>query len=156
MLSPKQICNHWKFFSRDVAAALNTLELLVAEKAIVAAESADAIHSAVALPVDDILNDAVNVMQQSLGQDPEVVQRLQKILRNARYIKKVIQNVGRNMAPGEALPKADYFEQRPHLNNRRVLVVDAEGRCKNRGTRFVRPIWLHCRKQLTTVWKLLR
>ena len=38
------------------------LELLVAEKASTAAESIEAIHGAVALPVDDILNDAVNVM----------------------------------------------------------------------------------------------
>ncbi|MFM8577627.1 MAG: GAF domain-containing protein [Planctomycetaceae bacterium] len=51
-----------EIFSRDVAAALNTLELLVAEKASTAAESVEAIHGAVALPVDDILNDAVSVM----------------------------------------------------------------------------------------------
>ena len=54
-----------EIFSRDVAAALNTLELLVAEKASTAAESIEAIHGAVALPVDDILNDAVGVMAVS-------------------------------------------------------------------------------------------
>ena len=53
-----------EIFSRDVAAALNTLELLVAEKGITAAESVEAIHSAVALPVDEILNEAVNVMER--------------------------------------------------------------------------------------------
>ena len=52
-----------EIFGRDVAAALNTLELLVAEKANAAAESVEAIHSAVALPIDEILNDAVNVME---------------------------------------------------------------------------------------------
>ena len=40
-----------EIFCRDVASALNTLELLVAEKATTAAESVEAIHSAVALPV---------------------------------------------------------------------------------------------------------
>ena len=40
------------------------LELLVAEKASTAAESIEAIHGAVALPVDDILNDAVGVMEK--------------------------------------------------------------------------------------------
>ncbi|MEO1990861.1 MAG: GAF domain-containing protein, partial [Pirellulales bacterium] len=58
-----------EIFSRDVAAALNTLELLVVEKATTAAESIEAIHGAVALPVDDILNDAVGVMEKYIGHD---------------------------------------------------------------------------------------
>ena len=68
-----------EIFSRDVAAALNTLELLVAEKASTAAESVEAIHIAVALPVDDILNDAVNIMERYIGHEPEVTERLQHI-----------------------------------------------------------------------------
>ncbi|MGD9127964.1 MAG: GAF domain-containing protein, partial [Planctomycetia bacterium] len=51
-----------EIFTRDVAVALNTFELLVAEKAVTATESVEAIHSAVALPVDEILNEAVNLM----------------------------------------------------------------------------------------------
>ncbi|NCX99864.1 MAG: GAF domain-containing protein, partial [Planctomycetia bacterium] len=64
-----------EIFSNDVAAALNTLELLVAEKASTAAESIEAIHGAVALPVDDILNDAVGVMEKYIGHDADVVAR---------------------------------------------------------------------------------
>ena len=94
-----------EIFSRDVAAALNTLELLVAEKAGTAAASVEAIHSAVALPVDEILNDAVNVMERYIGHEPEVVERLQRILRNARDIKQVIQKVGQKMAPAQAHPQ---------------------------------------------------
>ena len=60
-----------------MAGALNTLELLAAEKATTAAESVEAIHSAVALPVDEILNDAVNIMERYIGHEPEVVERLQ-------------------------------------------------------------------------------
>ena len=67
-----------EIFCRDVAAALNTLELLAAEKVTTAAESVEAIHSAVALPVDEILNDAVNVMERYIGHEPEVVERLQR------------------------------------------------------------------------------
>ena len=65
-----------EIFARDVAVALNTLELLAAEKASTAAASVEAIHSAVALPVDDILNDAVNVMERYIGHEPAVVERL--------------------------------------------------------------------------------
>ena len=66
-------------FGRDVAAALGTLELLVAEKATTAAESVEAIHTAVALPIDDILNETVNVMECYIGHEPEVVARLESI-----------------------------------------------------------------------------
>jgi two-component system, sensor histidine kinase SagS len=115
-----------EIFARDVAMALNTLELLAAEKASTAAASVEAIHSAVALPVDDILNDAVNVMERYIGHQPDVVERLQQILRNARDIKQVIQKVGQSMAPTEAQPSAVRVEPRPLLVGRRVLVIDAD------------------------------
>jgi CheY-like chemotaxis protein/PAS domain-containing protein len=115
-----------EIFSRDVAAALNTLELLVAEKASTAAESVEAIHSAVALPVDDILNDAVNIMERYIGHEPEVTERLQHILRNARDIKQVIQKVGQKMAPSQAHPQGLQVSDRPLLRGLQVLVADAD------------------------------
>ncbi|NOY42085.1 MAG: response regulator [Planctomycetes bacterium] len=115
-----------EIFARNVAVALNTLELLVAEKASTAAASVEAIHSAVALPVDDILNDAVNVMERYIGHEPEVVERLQSILRNARDIKRVIQKVGQKMTPTQAQPSSVVAESRPLLAGKRILVVDAD------------------------------
>ena len=115
-----------EIFSRDVALALNTLELLAVQKASSAQESVEAIHSAVALPVDDILIDAVNVMERYIGHEPEVVERLQRILRHARDIKQVIQKVGQSMAPVQALPAGRQIEKRPALKSRRILVVDAD------------------------------
>ena len=114
-----------EIFTRDVAVALNTLELLVAEKASTAAASVEAIHSAVALPVDEILNDAVNVMERYIGHEPEVVDRLQRILRNARDIKQVIQMVGQKMAPTQAMPSLPQ-EERPGLRGRHLLLVDED------------------------------
>jgi len=114
-----------EIFTRDVAAAPNTLELLVAEKASTAAASAEAIHSAVALPVDEILLDAVNVMEKYIGHEPEVVERLQRILQNARDIKQVIQKVGQKMTPAQAHPQPPET-QRPALVGRRVLLVDED------------------------------
>jgi CheY-like chemotaxis protein len=115
-----------EIFSRDVAVALNTLELLAAEKFGAAAESIEAIHSAVALPVDEILNDAVNVMERYIGHEPEVVERLQGILRNARDIKQVIQKIGQKMAPAQAHPQVTETEQKTLLHGRRILVIDAD------------------------------
>jgi CheY-like chemotaxis protein len=115
-----------EIFSRDVAAALNTLELLVAEKASTAAESIEAIHGAVALPVDDILNDAVSVMERYIGHNADVVERLQRILRNARDIKQVIQKVGEQMTPSSAHSQRRQANRHPALSGRRVLVADAD------------------------------
>jgi len=113
-----------EIFARSVAMALNTLELLAAEKASTAAASVEAIHSAVALPVDVILNDAVNVMERYIGHEQDVVERLQRILRNARDIKQVIQKIGLNLAPAQALPSNGVMESRPRLVGKRILVVD--------------------------------
>lgn len=115
-----------EIFARDVAFALNTLELLVAQKANTAQQSCDAIHSAVAMPVDEILNDAVNVMEGYIGHSPEVVDRLRRILQNARDIKRTIQQIGQRMTPLEAVPAGAQSAHHAMLRGKRILVVDAD------------------------------
>ena len=115
-----------QIFAQDVAASLNTLELLVAEKASTAAESVEAIHGAVALPVDQLLNDTVNVMERYIGHEPDVVERLQRILKNARDIKLVIQKVGEKMTPSYAQSQGRLTGQKATLKDRSILVVDAD------------------------------
>ncbi len=68
-------------FSRDIAIALNALELLVAQGANTAVQSVEAIHAAVAMPIDMILCDAVSVIEKYIGHDPDVVRRLRSILK---------------------------------------------------------------------------
>ena len=120
-----------EIFSRDVAAALNTLELLVAEKANAAAERVEAIQHDAALSIDEILNEAANVMQRYTDHQADVVERLQRILHNAREIRQVIQKFARTVADGQprsaGLPAAD----RPLLRDRRVLFVDADGELRS-------------------------
>lgn len=115
-----------EIFTRDLAIALNTLDLLAAEKATSTLASVEAIHSAVALPIDEILNDSVNIMERYIGHDPDVVQRLQRILRHARDIKQVIQKVGQKMAPAKALPQPSRDGGHVLLQGSQVLVVDAD------------------------------
>jgi CheY-like chemotaxis protein len=119
-----------EIFARDVAFALNTLELLVAQKANTAQQSCDAIHSAVAMPVDEILNDAVNVIEGYIGHSPEVVDRLRRILHNARDIKQTIQQIGQKMTPLEAVPAGVQSPQHAALRGKRILVVDADGQVR--------------------------
>ena len=120
-----------EIFARDVAHALNTLELLVAQKANTAQQSCEAIHSAVALPVDEILNDAVNVMEGYIGHEGEMVDRLRRILQNARDIKQMIHRVGQTMTPLDAVPAGVKGPQRAILEGRRVLVVDPDNQVRN-------------------------
>lgn len=115
-----------EIFARDVAAALHTLDLLQAERMSTTVKSVEAIHSAVALPIDDILIDAVMLMEAYQGHEPEILDRLRRILRKARDIKQVIQGVGRTMSPTRALPVACDQQTYDRLRGRQVLVVDAD------------------------------
>ena len=126
-----------EIFARDVAFALNTLELLVAQKANTAQQSCDAIHSAVALPVDEILNDAVNVMEGYIGHQSEVVDRLRRILQNARDIKQTIQQIGQRMTPLEAVPAGLESEQHALLAGKRILVVDDDSSVRDDAHRLL-------------------
>jgi two-component system, sensor histidine kinase SagS len=80
----------------------------------------------VALPVDQILNDAVNIMERYIGHEPQVVERLQRILRNARDVKQAITKVGEKMSPAKAVPASLQENELPQLRGVRVLVVDAD------------------------------
>lgn len=126
-----------EIFARDVAFALNTLELLVAQKANTAQQSCDAIHSAVALPVDEILNDAVNVMEGYIGHQGEVVDRLRRILQNARDIKQTIQQIGQRMTPLEAVPVGMQPDQHAVLAGKRILVVDEDSSVRDDAHRLL-------------------
>ena len=120
-----------ELFARNIAFALNTLDLLAAEKSSATQKSIEAIHREVALPIDKILNDAVNVMERYIGHEPEVVERLKRILRNARDIRQVIHKDRSDMAPGEAMPAGAIVDHHPKLAGQRVLVVDANEGVRN-------------------------
>lgn len=113
-----------ELFSREVAVALNTLELLVAEKMIIATESTEMILREVANPVDEILNDAAWILERYIGHDPAVAQRLQDILKHTRTIKQLIHHVGETIAPRVSHSPLPQRPQRPKLRGKRVLVAD--------------------------------
>src|SRR4029079_10627686 len=115
-----------ELFSREVAFALNTLELLVAEKMTTATESTERILCEVAHPVDEILNDAVRILERYIGHDPNVSERLQRILRHTRDIKKLIQKVGQTITPKMSHSPLPQRPQRPKLQGKRILVADSD------------------------------
>ncbi|MBU6384650.1 MAG: response regulator [Planctomycetes bacterium] len=120
-----------EIFARDVAVSLNTLELLVAQRTNAAQQSCDAIHSAVSLPLDDLLLDAVFLMEKYIGHDPESVARLRSVLSKARSIKKSIQSIGQSLVPHDPATNHELSLHHAKLAGRRILVVDADESVRN-------------------------
>jgi CheY-like chemotaxis protein len=122
-------------FSHEIAAALKALELLSAEKSTTATQSVEAVSREVALPVDDILAAATSMLERYIGHDPEMADKIRKILVGARSIKQVIQKVGEDIVPGPRLfspgPAAQPAGPRtPLLKDVRVLVADNDDRVR--------------------------
>lgn len=124
-------------FARDIAFALNTLELLNAQQTNTALQSVQAIHSAVVLPIDEILNDAVNAIDSYQGDNETMTAQLRGILKNARKIKQVIQRVGEQFVPTDQVPAAAQVETRPKLRDKRVLVIDADEEIRTSAHHFL-------------------
>jgi CheY-like chemotaxis protein len=125
-----------EIFSRAVAAALHTLDLLCAEKTSAASQSIDAVNREIVLPVDNILADAGNLLERYLGHDPEVAQRIRDILANARLIKQSVVRVGEDLAP-QPLPSTIRLPPPPALRGVRVLVVDNDDAVRRSAHQFI-------------------
>lgn len=113
-----------ELFGREVAVAINTLELLTVEKVTAATQYTGMILREVARPVDEILNCTTWILDRYIGHDPAVCERLQKVQKQTRDIKMLIQKVGAAMTP--SAPHASVPPQRAHprLRSKRILVVD--------------------------------
>jgi CheY-like chemotaxis protein len=112
-------------FSRVVARALHTLELLSAEKRSTGTQSVDAVSREVALPVDDILAATTALLARAEGHEPDAADKLRQILAGARHIKQSIQRVGETYAP-----TADQDGAAGRLKGLRVLLVDNDDRIR--------------------------
>jgi CheY-like chemotaxis protein len=117
-----------EIFCREIANTLHTLELLSAEKRSTASQSIQAINREVALPVDEILAAGTAVLDRYIGHEPEMADKLRKILAAARSIKQLIQKVGDDLAPAKS--PANEGESHPQLKGLRVLVADNDERVR--------------------------
>ncbi len=113
-----------ELFSREVAIALNTLELLVVQRNAAANEYNLRTLKRVAQPVDDVLIDASRLIERFIGMDPEASAALQRILKHTRQIKELIAEVGQEITPPGSLPVSDAPPPHPLLRGKRILVVD--------------------------------
>jgi len=112
-----------EIYGRNIAAALNTLELLQAEKESTASASVQAISRELALPLDDIISDATTVLDRYAGHDDDIIARLRHLLYRAREIRSIIHKVGATIAPQ---PRRGLAVSASRLAGTRVLVVDSD------------------------------
>lgn len=115
-----------ELFSREVAVALNTLELLQVEKVAASTESMTTLLANVAPSVDQILNDASWILEKYIGHDAPVSQRLKSIAENTRNIRKEIQQLSESVASGFDNASHSVWKERQRFRSRRILVVDSE------------------------------
>ncbi len=112
-----------EIYGRNIAAALNTLELLEAEKVSTASASVEAINRELAIPLDDIITDATTVLDRYAGHDEDIIARLRHLLYRAREIRSLIHKAGSTIVPQ---PKQSPPATAPRLAGTRILVVDAD------------------------------
>jgi two-component system, sensor histidine kinase SagS len=115
-----------ELFAREIAVALNTLELLAVEKISTATESTELILREVVDPVDKIIQDTTWLIENTVGADAGVTERLRGVLRYTRDIKQMIQTVGGTFprqTSSSVMPNSDV---RPLMQRKRVLVVDED------------------------------
>jgi CheY-like chemotaxis protein len=123
-----------EIFSHEIAEALHLFDLLSAEKSSTASQSIEAVNREVALPVDEILSAAAAVLERYIGHEPEIAEKLRKILAAARSIKQSIQKVGEDLAPPGKPPSSTSIVTGPqppsNTKGLRVLVADADERVR--------------------------
>ncbi len=110
-----------ELFSKEIAAALHTLDLLTAQQECTASQSIEAINREIALPADVVLAGAATLLLK-FADDPDTAALLRKILAAARELKAKVRAVGGQFAT-EPIPDGP-------LAGKRVLVVDSDERTR--------------------------
>jgi CheY-like chemotaxis protein len=122
-----------ELFCRDLAVALNTLELLVFEREAVASEAVNVLLREAARPVDEILNDITWLLNKFVGFDPQATERLQRVLQQTRTIRQLIFGIGQKVAPNVSAPMTLHSPSKPKLRGKRVLIADGDQSVRDTG-----------------------
>ncbi len=114
-----------ELFSKEIAAALNTLDLLTAQQSCTLSQSMEAVNKELALPVDEVLASAALLYARLHGNDSDAANHLRKIMQSARQMRECVHKLGREMvgetgATGDPVP----------LVGKRVLVIEQDERMR--------------------------
>ena len=114
-----------ELFSREIATALHTLDLLTAQQSCAASQALDSVGREIALPVDDLLASAAAMLAQFENTDEALTAHLHRIMVNARRVKESVKEVGEKVSPLDPGLAAQQI-----LAAKRVLVIDQDERVR--------------------------
>lgn len=118
-----------ELFAREVASALLTLDLLTAQDTHTATRSFEAINRELALPADEVLSAAGDLLSRFEDGPVAVRDGLNHIISQARRIKQGLSEAGANLAPA-APRRTDRGNDTGRLRGMRVLVIDRDERTR--------------------------
>lgn len=114
-----------ELFCREVAVALNTLDLLAAEQASTAASTVQQMLCDVAHPADSVLVDCAWLLAQGANVNDEIHRRLLRIAHRTRDVRSAIRRYGDSLIsniPGGVSTVPIH----PQLVGKRILVADPD------------------------------
>jgi hypothetical protein len=88
-----------ELFSKEIANALHTLDLLSAQQTTAASKTIEEINKEIALPVDDLLAMAAGLVSRLAPNDPGACAELKSIMAAARRVKAGVKKVGDEYCP---------------------------------------------------------
>lgn len=121
-----------ELFSRDLVVALNALDLIAVEEQQARSSMLEAVHAAIAQPVETISNTAARLWEQLESSEMHPLaeesrerlrQEVREIIRAARGIKEVVWKVGETLPPTEATPTPPEAPGERQLAGKRFLIV---------------------------------
>jgi two-component system, sensor histidine kinase SagS len=115
-----------ELFSKEIATALHTLDLLTAQQSCTMTQSVDLINREIAIPLDNVMASTALLLEKFEAENPEVAEQLQRILAGARQVKESLRKVERDMHP----EREQYVRRSTPLVEHRVLIIDAEERSR--------------------------
>lgn len=110
-------------YAQNLALALHTLDLLQSESSRAYLESIEKVWRSVALPVDEILNDATFVLDRYVGHDDDIIRRLRHLIVRARDIRTIIKDVEAVAPPSTRI---SLEKPTPPLAGQSILFVDSD------------------------------
>ena len=125
-----------ELFSKEIATALHTLDLLSAQQTTAASKTIEEINKEIALPVDDLLAAAAGLASRLAAVDPGAATELKSIMAAARRVKAGVKKVGDEYCPISAdgarttVPGAPVGGTAVPLAGKRVLVIEPDERMR--------------------------
>ena len=114
-----------EIFGRNVALALNILNLLVVERYTTTGQLADSVVQEMASPLNDIVTEAQTLMEEYIGDDT-MRARLNKIVDNVEDLRKTVNDVAAGPKAVLGTDQAQPKPTDPLLGGKSILVADDE------------------------------